>query len=127
MKKIFIKLILLFFILSFKLSSQEIFQEKEPFTRQDSLRGSITPEREWWDLNYYHLDISIDPEMKKIKGKNTIGYTVLQSYNVMQIDLQKPLSITSASLILSPVSYLIPKLSSQLNREYNFLPLIFYH
>ena len=64
MSKIFIKLILLFFVISFQLSSQEIFEEKEPFTRQDTLRGSITPEREWWDLSYYHLDISINPEKK---------------------------------------------------------------
>jgi len=96
MSKIFIKLILLFFVISFQLSSQEIFEEKEPFTRQDTLRGSITPEREWWDLSYYHLDISINPEKKTIKGKNTIGYTVLQTYNMMQIDLQEPLIITSA-------------------------------
>ena len=26
------------------------------FTRQDTLRGSITPQRAWWDLTYYHLD-----------------------------------------------------------------------
>ena len=32
------------------------------FTRQDTLRGSITPQRAWWDLTYYHLDILVDPE-----------------------------------------------------------------
>ena len=30
------------------------------FTRQDTLRGSITPQRAWWDLTYYHLDIIVD-------------------------------------------------------------------
>ena len=30
-------------------------------SRQDSLRGSITTEREWWDLTYYHLDIEVNP------------------------------------------------------------------
>ena len=29
----------------------------QQFTRQDSLRGSITKERSWWDLKKYHLDI----------------------------------------------------------------------
>ena len=38
------------------------------FTRQDSLRGSITPQRAWWDLTYYHLDISVDPDNRFIKG-----------------------------------------------------------
>ena len=31
------------------------------FTRQDTLRGTITPERAWWDLTYYHLDIKVNP------------------------------------------------------------------
>ncbi|MDG1394007.1 MAG: M1 family metallopeptidase [Flavobacteriaceae bacterium] len=66
------------------------------FTYQDTLRGSITPERAWWDLNYYHLDISVNPETKTIKGKNTVQYTVLDSNNRLQIDLQPPLILTKA-------------------------------
>jgi aminopeptidase N len=69
-------------------------QEKHDFTRQDTLRGSITPEREWWDLTYYHLDIKVDPDNKFISGKNTIQYKVLKADSVMQIDLQSPLKIT---------------------------------
>ncbi len=64
------------------------------FTRQDTLRGSITPERIWWDLNYYHLDIKVDTKAHTIEGTNTIEYTVLNRANVMQIDLQPPLKIT---------------------------------
>ena len=83
------------FIFSFTdLFGQNIFAEKEKFTRQDSLRGSITDERIWWDLNFYHLDIKIDPEKKFIQGSNTIHYRVLKSYQVMQVDLQEPLYIT---------------------------------
>ena len=52
------------------------------FTRQDTLRGSITPERAWWDLTYYHLDIEVDPENKLIKGSNTIQYKVLNTDDV---------------------------------------------
>jgi len=68
--------------------------QKNNFTRQDTLRGSITPERAWWDLKYYHLDIEVFPETKTIKGKNTVKYTVLKSHKVLQIDLQAPLKIT---------------------------------
>ena len=50
----------------------------------------------WWDLNRYHLDISVKPEEKFISGSNKIFYTVLESYNVMQIDLQTPLKLTKA-------------------------------
>lgn len=60
----------------------------------DELRGSITPERIWWDLSYYHLDISVDPETKSIQGKNTVHYKVLQPDSILQIDLQPPLKIT---------------------------------
>ncbi len=94
MKKIAITLTLLISILS--LNAQGLLSEKKKFTKQDTLRGAITPEREWWDLKYYHLDISVDPENKFIKGKNTIQYEVLQTNTVMQIDLQEPLVITKA-------------------------------
>ncbi|MDX1315882.1 MAG: M1 family peptidase, partial [Eudoraea sp.] len=67
---------------------------QEPvFTEQDTLRGSITPERAWWDLTYYHLDVSVDPERKFISGSNTIQYKVLEAHNRLQVDLQPPLKI----------------------------------
>ncbi|CAL2101901.1 M1 family peptidase [Tenacibaculum sp. 190130A14a] len=68
--------------------------KQENFTRQDTLRGSITPERLWWDLTYYHLDIEVKPNKKFIFGKNTIQYKVLQPNNTLQVDLQSPLKIT---------------------------------
>ncbi len=74
-----------------------ITAQKNNFTRQDTLRGSITPERIWWDLKYYHLDIQVFPETKSIKGKNTVEYTVLKPYQVLQIDLQPPLKITKVT------------------------------
>ena len=63
------------------------------FTRQDTLRGSITPQRAWWDLTYYHLDISVNPENQSIEGSNTINYRVLHPNDEIQIDLQDPLKI----------------------------------
>ncbi|MCD8439624.1 M1 family metallopeptidase [Tenacibaculum finnmarkense] len=71
-----------------------LFEYHKNFTHQDSLRGSITPERIWWNLTYYHLDIAIHPDKKFIQGKNTVQYTVLKPHNVLQIDLQAPLKIT---------------------------------
>ena len=73
---------------------QGLLQEKNNFTKQDTLRGSITPQRAWWDLTYYHLDIEVKPNEKFISGKNTIHYKVLESNQVMQIDLQSPMEIT---------------------------------
>ena len=66
------------------------------YTRQDTLRGSITPERVWWDLIYYHLDIVVNPADSSIYGTNKITYRVVKPAVVMQIDLQEPLKLTRA-------------------------------
>lgn len=71
-------------------------QTKEP-TRQEILRGSITPEREWWDLQHYDLSIQFFPETRTIKGSNVISFKTVKSDYVMQIDLQEPLAITKAT------------------------------
>ncbi len=75
----------------------KINDAKIPITKQDSIRGMITPEREWWDLTYYHLEIKVDPENKYISGKTTIQYKVEKPYSIMQIDLQAPLTLTKAN------------------------------
>lgn len=67
------------------------------FTRQDSLRGTITKERAWWDLSYYHLDIAVDIDKQSIQGSNTIKYKVLQPNQIIQIDLQPPMNISKAT------------------------------
>lgn len=67
--------------------------QEQVFTEQDTLRGSITPERAWWDLTYYHLDISVHPDRKYISGSNKIQYRVLEAGNRLQVDLQPPLKI----------------------------------
>lgn len=86
----------LFFLLII-VSFQTLNGQNNIFTKQDSLRGSITPERAWWDLTYYHLDISVDPSTKSIKGKNSVHYKVLKPNSVLQIDLQAPLIITKVT------------------------------
>ena len=84
-----------FFLISFSQFSQSpLFEHNKKFTRQDSLRGSITKERIWWDLTYYHLDITVNPDDKFINGKNTVQYRVLKPYKILQIDLQNPLKIS---------------------------------
>ncbi len=67
------------------------------YTLQDTLRGSITDERIWWDLTYYELEVSVNPGSKSIFGKNTIYYKVLDERNKMQIDLQSPMRLTKAT------------------------------
>ena len=76
--------------------AQYLAPEQSKFTRQDSLRGSITPERAWWDLTYYHLDIAVKPSDSTIYGSNTVTYRVINSSGIMQIDLQPPLELLKA-------------------------------
>jgi len=65
------------------------------FSKQDTLRGSITPERIWWNLLHYNLDFKVSPSSKSIEGSNIIRYEVLSQNQYMQIDLQPPMKITS--------------------------------
>jgi len=74
--------------------SAEIFSQNLVFTRQDTLRGSITAERAWWDLTYYHLQVNVNPADSSFTGSNLIGYRVLEPNGLMQIDLQPPMKIT---------------------------------
>ncbi|MEP0265209.1 M1 family metallopeptidase [Dokdonia sp.] len=82
------------FILLF--TSLSVFSQK--YTRQDTLRGAITPERAWWDLTHYDLSVDVDPDAKLILGTNIITYTVLEEgMEELQIDLQSPMEITLAT------------------------------
>lgn len=75
------------------------------FTRQDSLRGSITTEREWWDLTYYHLSVDVDPTKKSITGSNEIQYQVLNSGTRLQLDLQEPMVLETATQEGEPLTF----------------------
>ena len=68
--------------------------QRRTFNRQDTLRGSITKERVWWDLTHYNLNIKVNPIEKFISGHNTVKYKVLAVNQTMQIDLQEPMQIT---------------------------------
>ncbi|MCA9264679.1 MAG: M1 family metallopeptidase [Planctomycetales bacterium] len=68
--------------------------EETGFTRQDRLRGTVTPERAWWDLWHYDLHVQVFPDTQSISGKNRITFGVLQPATRMQIDLQPPMEIT---------------------------------
>jgi aminopeptidase N len=89
------KRILIIIGVAITLQSQ-IHAQTPKFTHQDTLRGSITPERSWWDLIYYHLNISVSPADSTINGTNTVYYRVLTASKTMQIDLQPPMQLSKA-------------------------------
>ena len=70
---------------------------QEKFTQADELRGSITPQRAWWDLQHYTIEVDVLTKTKSLSGTNTITYVVVAQNNTMQIDLQKPMQIDSVT------------------------------
>ncbi len=96
MKKQFLFLVACLWFMAPCVFGQPLHQ-KDTFTRQDTLRGSIGPERSWWDVLHYDITVTPDFNAKTIKGKTTIRYKVLpgQKSDYLQIDLQKPLTIDS--------------------------------
>ena len=69
--------------------------QEHAFTHADTLRGSITPERGWWDVVFYDLHVRINPADSTISGWNGITYRVTGKPRAMQVDLQEPLAIDS--------------------------------
>lgn len=93
-------LIALIFISAIRLSAQaktsgHLLTDTTRFTHADTLRGSDTPERAWWDVTYYDLRVRIHPKDSTIAGSNMIAYTVKSHPALMQIDLMTPLVIDS--------------------------------
>jgi aminopeptidase N len=74
------------------------------FSKQDTLRGTITPERSWWDVKQYDLEIETFYSKQKIIGKNTISFYTVRSGQKMQIDLQEPMELDSVGFADEKIS-----------------------
>lgn len=77
------------------------FFSAQNFTRVDSLKGSNTSFRDFWDVKKYELSVEPDIETQKVSGRNTITFEIIKDVvnPVFQIDLQQPMSykITDSS------------------------------
>lgn len=103
--RIFLLLLIFTFFGSTRLTAQ-LLNPKPAFTLQDTLRGSITPDRAWWDVVMY--DLAVEPNFNdfSIKGVNIIYFKAVKPGGVrLQIDLQEPLEIDSAFLNDVPVAW----------------------
>ena len=61
------------------------------FTQADTLRGTLTPEREWWDVLRYDIIVEPDFQSKTIKGSNKIKYKTLKYNQIHKIPQLIPL------------------------------------
>ncbi|WP_295123758.1 M1 family metallopeptidase [uncultured Chitinophaga sp.] len=82
-----------------------VYGQTQKFTRQDTLRGTLNAERNWWDVTHYDLNVQVNPSDSSISGKNTIHYRVLKANTILQIDLQEPMVIDSIVQLGKSLSY----------------------
>lgn len=86
---------LLVILLSFGLTAEaQLMKPKPTFTKEDTLRGSLNENRDWWDVLRYEITVKPNFETKEIEGKVEVYCNVLRDGQVLQIDLQQPLIIT---------------------------------
>ncbi len=83
----------IFFIFSLYTIAQSV--SEKPFSKSDTLRGTITPERAWWDLLHYAIYIQPNIPQKSVEGNVAIQFKAIQPGKILQIDLQQPLIIDS--------------------------------
>ena len=70
----------------------------QTFTRADSLRGMLSPERTCYDVTYYHLDVRIDPTDSTVNGSCEMRFTVREPFRRMQVDLFENMAIREMRL-----------------------------
>ncbi len=81
--------------LSILLLIHSSFVFSQNYTRQDSLRGNLTPIRTCFDVTYYHLQLSVKPENKHIEGFSDIHFKVKSNFTKIQIDLFENMNISA--------------------------------
>lgn len=92
MYKIVAVLVFFFAILN---CNAQLLNTKERFSRADTLRGSLRPERTAFDVLKYNLWVDVDIESKSITGHNTISFNTLDNMPTMQLDLFENMKIDS--------------------------------
>lgn len=90
------RFIIVLLFLSTVISEAQIKQ----ITKEDSLLGSNTDYRSWWNVKHYALTVKPDFKTKSIAGNNVILYEVKSEALpfIMQLDLQAPMRIDSVYL-----------------------------
>ena len=71
----------------------QFFENTEKYSKQDTLKGSNTQFRNFWDVKKYELSVEPDFGQKSIKGNNKISFEITKDIinPVFQIDLQEPM------------------------------------
>lgn len=95
MRRVIVLIIGISFFIAPFCSAQLAAGEKEKYTHADTLRGTITPERAWWNVLHYDISVTPDYNTRSIKGVTGIRLQAVAAGRVLQIDLQEPMRILS--------------------------------
>ncbi len=71
----------------------QLFDKQKAYTRGDSLRGDMRPERSCYDVTAYDLTVEVSIPTQSISGVNVISYKALEDFTRLQIDLFPELQI----------------------------------
>ncbi|MFI5134706.1 MAG: M1 family metallopeptidase, partial [Chitinophagales bacterium] len=86
MKNIFrlASLIIILFAFTIRASAQRLPYKP---TKDDTLRGTLTPMRTCYDVSFYDLQLSVDVKKHFISGSNVIRFYVVNDFDSIQVDL----------------------------------------
>lgn len=71
----------------------QLLENQESFSKADSLRGTLSPLRSCYDINYYHLDVKVDIDQHAVSGNNEFNFTATTDFSQLQFDLFSNLKI----------------------------------
>lgn len=86
MKRIIFSLALLLLTATLA-QAQLLVKAQDLYSRGDTLRGMLTPLRTCYDINYYHLNVKVDPDERFISGSNLFKFTATEDFDRLQFDL----------------------------------------
>ncbi|MBS1683416.1 MAG: M1 family metallopeptidase [Bacteroidetes bacterium] len=71
----------------------QLLDQKKTFSRADTLRGSLRPERTCYDVQFYELRVKVDTVHQSISGSSEIFFKAVTDITTMQIDLRDSMEI----------------------------------
>ncbi len=85
------------FLKDFFYKGTDIYPEngyRPKYSRKDTLRGSLRPERTSYDVTFYDLSVKIDVKKRFINGSNDIFFKIVEKARRIQIDLFSQFNIS---------------------------------
>ncbi len=84
-----------FLLLPFTSKGQILTANRTDYTKADSLRGSLRPERTSYDVKKYKIKVRVNPDKRYISGVNKMQFRILKPTQRIQIDLFEEMKLDS--------------------------------